>query len=274
MRDNEHPSNFEKPAPAEVEKLLRNMLYAYDSLIQAIAGMFFHKQCSTHNLRTSIDLDRIFYNLALSDEWEKHRPALDGLGIPDGTGGVNPGDRRAIWYLTRSLGPMNVLEVGTHIGASTVHIASALRGTTGRLTTVDITDVNAVIDPPPLSLVERIGCRRYVEFIQSPSLAYLKSTRRQYDLIFLDGDHREKTVYQEIPAALDRLALGGIVLLHDYFPGLRPLWNNGAMIPGPYLAVERLAREGNKLAAVPLGSLPWPTKCGTSITSLAVLVRQ
>ena len=240
-------------------------------MIQAIAGMFFHKPCSTHNLRTSIDLDRIFYNLELADEWERSRPALD---IPDGTGGVNPGDRRAIWYLTRYIMPMNALEIGTHIGASTVHIASALRGTPGRLTTVDVADVNAVIDPSPLSLVERIGCGRYVEFVQSSSLAYLKSTRRQYDMIFLNGDHREAAVYREIPAALERLAPGGIVLLHDYFPGLMPLWNNGAMIPGPYLAVNRLAMEGNKLAAVPLGSLPWPTKCGTNITSLAVLVRQ
>ena len=42
------------------------------------------------------------------------------------TGGVNPGDRRAVYYLIRSLRPANVLEIGTHVGASTLHIAAGL----------------------------------------------------------------------------------------------------------------------------------------------------
>src|SRR2546430_6217516 len=35
--------------------------------------------------------------------------------------------RRAIYYLVRHLRPRSVLEIGTHLGASTVHIAAALR---------------------------------------------------------------------------------------------------------------------------------------------------
>jgi predicted O-methyltransferase YrrM len=43
-----------------------------------------------------------------------------------------------------ALNPRKVLEVGTHIGASTIYIAAALKRLNegGKLTTVDIIDVN------------------------------------------------------------------------------------------------------------------------------------
>jgi hypothetical protein len=63
------------------------------------------------------------------------------------------------------------------------------------------------------------------------------------------------------------------VLLHDYFPDLRPLWPNGKVIDGPARAVRRLRRAGWPIDARPLGELPWATKQGTSRTSLALLGR-
>jgi hypothetical protein len=60
------------------------------------------------------------------------------------TGGVNPGDRHAVYRLMRSLRPANVLEIGTHVGASTLDIAAGLKQNgAGDLTTVDVKDVNA-----------------------------------------------------------------------------------------------------------------------------------
>lgn len=44
---------------------------------------------------------------------------------------------------------------------------------------------------------------------------------------------------------------------------------------GPFLAVRRLLREGWPIVVRPLGELPWPTKLGRNVTSLAlVLSRQ
>ena len=37
-----------------------------------------------------------------------------------------------------------------------------------------------------------------------------------------------------MPRALKLLRPSGVILLHDYFPGLRPLWSDGSMIAGPY----------------------------------------
>jgi hypothetical protein len=182
-----------------------------------------------------------------------------------------------------------VLEVGTHVGASTASIASALRrlATTElpapyHLTTVDITDVNHPVEKPwqrfgsscsPAALIEQLGCRDHVTFVAQPSLSFLAQPGDGYDLIFLDGDHAARTVYREIPAALRRLRRGGYLILHDYFPQLRPLWSNGMVSPGPYLAVRRLRAEGVPIRVLPLGRLPWPTKLGSYMTSLAILGR-
>ena len=34
------------------------------------------------------------------------------------------------------------------------------------------------------------------------------------------------TVYREVPLALGLLKPGGIILLHDFYPGARPLWSD------------------------------------------------
>jgi predicted O-methyltransferase YrrM len=249
--------------------------------------------CDTSRLVRGItrsNLGAIFRSDRLESEW---RAVFDGLAqakIAEGAvGGVNPGDRRAIFYLIRHLEPESVLEIGTHIGASTIHIAAALARVSPRpgagipsVTTVDVVDVN---DPrrgiwlkhgsahAPFEIARRLGLEEHVQFVVGRSLDHLAGADERYDFIFLDGDHSAPTVYREIPAALRALKPHGAILLHDYFPELRPLWPNGGVIPGPWRAVERLRSEGADVEAVPLGELPWPTKLGTRTTSLALLVR-
>jgi predicted O-methyltransferase YrrM len=206
--------------------------------------------------------------------WTTEGPALDALNITDAASGVNSGDRRAIYTLTRLAAPGTVLEIGTHIGASTVHFAAALRQTGGRLVTVDVEDVNETwvkygSMAPPAELATRVGGR--VEFLEADSLDYMHTTGERFDLVFLDGNHDADAVYQEVPAALRLLHRGGLILLHDYFPRAAPLWSNGAVIRGPWLATERLRREGASFTVIPLGELPWPTKLGSNVTSLALL---
>jgi hypothetical protein len=151
-----------------------------------------------------------------------------------------------------------------------------------RLVTVDIMDVNNSVSAAwkrlgcshsPADLMRAIGCQDLVTFVTSPSVPYLQSCTERFDLIFLDGDHYSTTVYQEFPAALRLLNPGGVILLHDYFPDLQPLWSDGAVIPGPDLAIGRLRGEHVAIAARPFGALPWPTKLGSTVSSLAVVSR-
>jgi predicted O-methyltransferase YrrM len=233
-------------------------------------------------------LARVLGAPTIDAEWPAVAVEIGKFEITTSAGGVNPGDRRALYYMLRALKPVRVLEVGTHIGASTVHIAAALRanaregGPAPDATTVDIQDVNDPVTRPwirygsrhaPAEMIGQMGLGEGVRFVAEPSLAFLAEPGEGFDLIFLDGDHSAATVYRELPAALRRLRPGGLVLLHDYFPEGAPLWPGDPVIAGPWLGVDRLRREGARLEVLPLGELPWPTKLGLNVTSLALVSR-
>ena len=237
------------------------------------------------------NLAAVFADARVGLEWQDAAPRLAALAITDKeTGGVNPGDRRALYALVRHLRTTAVLEIGGHIGASTAHIAEALRATSAELgrpgefdlTTVAGVDVNddrarrwirSGSPHSPAELMRQLGCESSVHFVTRPSLDFMSDCTKRYGLIFLDGNHSAHTVYREIPAALKLLDEGGYILLHDYFPGLRPLWAGTPPIRGPWLATERLRREGVAIRVVPLGALPWPTKRGSTVTSLALVTK-
>jgi len=247
-------------------------------------------RCEANALKPAREIDRqgIFSSVEIETSWTDAERVIDRFAIPDGTGGVNPGDRRAIYYLIRHFRPSSVLEIGTHIGASTLHIATGLsanvepgEGTSARVVSVDIANVNDPVSKPwlahgtrlsPAGMLAEMKLSRTVDFVTSKSLDYLSGCRTKFDFIFLDGDHSAKTVYLEIPIALGLLNPGGVILLHDYFPDLEPLWSDGSVIPGPFLATERLRREGANVIVVPLGGSPWATKLQSQATSLALLL--
>lgn len=236
-------------------------------------------------------LAAIFSREDIGQDWATIAPELEHVcRIEDGTtGGVNPGDRRAVWYLIRGLNVRSVLEIGTHVGASTVHIASALKGVRTKdseidrsLVTVDVCDVNSDVSgwwkqyglsSSPRDMIRAMNCDDVVTFVTENSLTFLDRCEDKFDFVFLDGDHSAATVYQELPRALKVLSQNGVILLHDYFPNNRPLWSNGSLIAGPYLGTTRLRSEGVAIKIIPLGALPWPTKLGSTVTSLAVVTR-
>lgn len=238
---------------------------------------------------SAVRLEEIWKKRETQSAWEKAEPLIRKFGVPDGTGGVNPGDRRALFYLVSHFQPGRMLEVGTHIGASTMHAASAIStfgssegGDEEKLITVDIGDVNDPVSKPwlqygtrysPAELIKELGLSKLVRFVKSPSLDFMEKCEQRFDFIFLDGDHAAKTVYREVSAALKLLNPGGVILLHDYFNDLKPLWSNNILLAGPYLGVRRIREEGVPVRVIPLGQLPWPTKLGSNVTSLALLVK-
>ncbi len=270
------PFLFERPNQVAQEQAALKAQPSIPCVVDTLAGA------------EEVNLTDVLHAPGAEMAWQTVQAKLGRFDLVDGTGGVNPGDRRAIYYLIHYLKPASVLEIGTHIGASTLHIAAALStiagsdGVPGRLTSVDINDVNNTEDRlwlkygsamSPAEMMREMGFDMFVDFITRNSHNFLTSCQVQFDFIFLDGDHAASTVYQEVPAVLKLLKPGGVILLHDYFPGLKPLWSNGSLIPGPFLATERLCSEGARVHVLPLGELPWPTKLSSCVTSLALLLR-
>lgn len=232
----------------------------------------------------AIDLDFIFGSKSFAAGWDEDHAAIRAVfGEQDRFGGINPGDRRALYCLIRAINPQSVLEVGTHIGASTLYIARALKknGRQGRVTTVDILDVNAADGPwknvglpmTPREFAGKLDCAEHIDFIASPSLEFMQASPKKFDFIFLDGDHGARTVYREIAAALKILSPGGVILLHDFYPAGKALFPDDNIIRGPFRALARIERENPGISVKPLGDLPWETKQGVKVTSLALLAK-
>jgi predicted O-methyltransferase YrrM len=245
------------------------------------------KRFDAGNLRSlaSPELCRIFHDPVIIAAWEEDDATIANFfGRGDYRGGVNPGDRRALYFLIMALKPRNVLEVGTHIGASTIYIAAALKRLNegGNLTTVDITDVNHPEQGPwkkvgmsksPANFAAEFGLLDQIQFYTGPSLEFMRVTDQRFNFIFLDGDHGARAVYEELCSALLLLHKGGLILLHDYFPDAKPLYPHGSTAGGPFHALRRVRKENLLIEVLPLGELPWPTKQGGNMTSLALVVK-
>lgn len=234
------------------------------------------------------DVKAILNSTDIGREWAACAPRLSELcRVEDGrTGGVNPGDRRALFHLVRAFRPAKVLEIGTHVGMSTLHICAALACDASSrppcLVTVDIQDVNdaplafwrqAGLAKSPKQMVEELDGKVETTFVMNDSRHFFTDNNERFDFIFLDGDHAAETVYEEIISSLNVINKNGLVVLHDYFPDHRPLWPDGSVVCGPFTAAEKVRATGIAIKVVPLGSLPWPTKLGSHVTSLALVAR-
>jgi predicted O-methyltransferase YrrM len=219
----------------------------------------------TENLAVleSSQIAAIFRSHQIDQQWNALSARLADLcQIEDlKTWGVNPGDRRALFYVVKALQPASILEIGTHVGASTVHIGAAM-ALRSKLVTLDFQDVN---DGPgaywhtfglqrsPRQMLSELSKNLDVSFVTMDSAAFLNKTDLRFDLIFLDGDHSKETVLKEIPKSLTVLNKNGVILLHDYFPDSKPLWSDGSVVSGPFEATEELRKGVQNCGSFPLG---------------------
>jgi predicted O-methyltransferase YrrM len=237
-----------------------------------------------------LDVNQILDPQPWEDEWRSVEREISTVVGSDANlaYSANRGDQRALYHFVRQLRPRCVLEIGTCFGVSTLHIAAAMhRNATmagakpGRLTTVDIRDVNAPGQPwreygftlSPHAMLTAAGLLELVEFVTLDSTTFMANTDRRFDFVYLDGSTAAAGAYRELQSLPDAVECGAIVLLHAYFPDGRPLWAGEPAITGAWRAVGRLRSERANIAGRPLVGLPWPTKGQTRATSLAMIGR-
>jgi predicted O-methyltransferase YrrM len=230
-------------------------------------------------------LEAAFQDDAISDAWLRDLTRIRAvMPYEDIHGGVCPGERRAIYHLIAFFKPRHLLEIGTHVGASTLVIAQSLAShcaAESELITGDILDVNepqqgafsklGVLSP--LNALRKLRLEDRVRFEVKPAQQLMATLSQKMDFIFLDGDHSAKAVYEELSAALDLLSANGVILLHDFYPNGKSLYPEGMIVPGPFVAAERVHREVPRVNVMPLRELPWETKQGVKKTSLALVTR-
>ena len=126
---------------------------------------------------------------------------------------------RFLATLVRALDPATVLEVGTAIGYSTLHMGEALGG--GRIITIEREPIRV---QQARDFLERGGVADKVEIIAGDALDVIESLPGPFDLIFLDATKTEYPQYLELAApkaseravlVVDNLLMSGDVGLED-----------------------------------------------------------
>ena len=268
-----------------METNLKNIFHNKYNFLKSILKLYLCKKKTfkLENLSEKLEVQEIFNDNRINENYLIDENLIKKSNIPDLKGGVNEGDRKALYFLINKLEPNNILEVGTHIGSSTLSLALAAKKYGGKIDTVDIMDVNNDefnywkkynSQNSPKKNLKNNDCEKLVNFITADSKNFLKNSKNKYKFIFLDGNHNSDQVYKEISSALNILDKNVIILLHDYFPKGQILWHETKkIIYGPYLAVERILKEGNIIKVHPLDNLPWKTKFNSNKSSLAILYR-
>lgn len=124
----------------------------------------------------------------------------------------------------------NILEIGTLLGFSAAVMAEA--APLAKITTLnpDSREMNRA----------RENLRGYtnVTVRKAKSWEYLAKDTGEYDIVFVDGDH--KNIALDLPW-WDRLRVGGLMCFHDYSPAGTP-----RACPPVYAAVNQMATDMSK----------------------------
>jgi predicted O-methyltransferase YrrM len=129
---------------------------------------------------------------------------MEELAERDGIPIVHWETGRFLAALVRALDPAVVLEVGTAIGYSTLHMAEALGR--GRIVTIERDPVRA---GQARNFLERAGVAGAVEIVEADAIEAIDGIDGPFDLIFIDATKGEYPRYLELaePKASERAAL-------------------------------------------------------------------
>ena len=261
---------------------MKNLKILLKNLINLIF-YFFSTIPFKNNLKLSHDktFADSFNSESLKIEYESdYSKYLKTFNLPENSGGINIGDQKAIYFLTKLYTPTRILELGTHIGCSTIYFLMAAKKNQNfeKLTTVDIVDVNnqkisnwkkynSFFSPKEMS--EKINMQKKIVFINDFTDNFLKKNNQKYNLIFIDAGHSFNKAYKDLYLSLNLLEDKGIIIMHDIYLS-EHFSLKKSNLNGPYLALKKITNQLN-LKVDLLHSLPWKTKNGRNLTSLGVI---
>jgi predicted O-methyltransferase YrrM len=178
---------------------------------------------------------------------------MEGVAERDSVPIVHWETGRFLATLCRALDPV-VLEVGTAIGYSTLHMAEEL--TEGRIVTLERDPERAA---QARGYLERAGVSDRVELIEGDALETIGGLSGPFGLLFVDASKGEYTRYIELAEPLlsercvlvvDNLLMTGEVALPE---GAQTLWNTDSLSAARRLNAELLQSDRWLACVLPVG---------------------
>ena len=160
---------------------------------------------------------------------------------------------RLLAVLCRVLDPV-VLEVGTAIGYSTLHMAEQL--TDGRVVTLERDPERAT---QARDYLERAGVAHRVEIVEGDALDTLPALDGPFDLLFVDASKGEYARYIELAEAkltdralmvVDNMLMSGEVALPE---GADTRWRQDSLASARRLSADLLSSEDWLACVLPVG---------------------
>lgn len=115
-------------------------------------------------------------------------------------------------FLMQTLAPKSILEVGTAIGFSALLMAQY--APQAKITTLERNEEMLTLARKNL---QRYDSRKQIKLVEGEALDILPTLEDSYDFVFMDSAKSKYIVF--LPQVLERLRVGGLVLIDDVFQG-------------------------------------------------------
>lgn len=123
---------------------------------------------------------------------------------------VTPAVGNYLQQLVEISGTRSILEIGTAIGYSTIYLARGVKGTDGKVLTIDMNKGRLI---RAVEYIKRAGLEGSVEFVTENALHYLPKISGQFDLVFIDAAKGEYLQYLELLVPL--VSPGGLLVVDN-----------------------------------------------------------
>lgn len=146
-------------------------------------------------------------------------PALEDLFRQTHIRFVNPNmstgflQGKFLEMMARMINPLNILEIGTFTGYSTICLAKGLRKG-GSLITVEINDEHRDFAK---SYFIKAGLDSLITQITGNAIDIIPKFEKEFDLVFIDGDKREYCDYFKV--SVEKVKKGGFIIADNVLWG-------------------------------------------------------
>ena len=195
---------------------------------------------------------------------------IDGLPCSH-PASVNVDVANFFYAFTKMVRPLLVVEIGCFIGFSTQHFAQALRELGfGKVISIDAFDWQVDAGRGPQDRREiaefyrrKAGLKDVVTFVKGYAAEahgrLSAELRGGIDLLFIDGDHGVRGVFEDFNTYFGDVRTGGYLILHDIYPSM-------CGCDGPRTLIDTLKARGHVPRRLELTEMP--TKDGFGIAVL------
>ncbi len=147
----------------------------------------------------------------------------------------------------------NILEIGTYDGTCTLFISYCFKK--ANITTIDLEDnnenflktynreSNLILNQHKKTRDKNTSLSERINFIQKDSSSFFRHNDQNFDLIFIDGDHKDPTVSSDIFNSLKIISKEGFIIIDDIIDKSGNV-NNNYDSRAAYNYIEQLKKEG------------------------------